>query len=198
MSGSLFFGTKVLKQDVVAQIVSLLGLSTVKNSDSFTLSMFSDRLLDKSIPTKKETGIIRAVEKVLNYKVIGEHIDYEALYEYVLHKIKKRSLIFLIGDFTQLPKLKALSKKHEIIVVKVRDSFELNPNALGDIGIIDPSNYKKVEISLNQNSIKKYKQELKKADLKFGEYLRNSNIKLIDILTNENIYQKFSSFFRGN
>jgi uncharacterized protein (DUF58 family) len=197
MSGSLFFGTKVLKQELVAQIVSLIGFSTVKNSDTFTLSLFSSKLLEKTIPTKKEAGIRRAVEKVLNYKVLGESIDYDALHEYVLKKIKKRSLIFLLGDFYDIPKLRALNKKHEVVVVRVRDSFEINPQEIGNLGIVDPSTKQKVDLTFSNQSIKKYKQELKKVDLKFGEYLKSSGIRQIEIVSSDNLYLKFLSFFRG-
>ena len=33
MSGSLFFGTHILKQELLAQIVSLIGFNTIKNAD---------------------------------------------------------------------------------------------------------------------------------------------------------------------
>ena len=180
MSGSLFFGTKTLKQEEVAQIVSNVGLSTVKNSDSFTLSLFSDRVLQKLKPTKKETGVIYAVEKTLNQKVINEKIDYDKLSEYALKKIKKRSYLFLIGDFFEIPKLKALSKKHEVIVVKVRDDFELNPVSIGELGIIDPSSGEKADISFNKINISRYKKDLKKHDLKLGEYLKDCGIRLVE------------------
>lgn len=197
MSGSLYFGTKVLKQELVAQIVSLIGLSTIKNSDTFSLSMFSNRILQVTTPTKKETGVSIAVEKVLNCNVLGESIDYDNLHEYVLKKIKKRSLIFIVGDFYALPKLRALNKKHEIVIVKVRDSFEINPQELGNLSIIDPSDNKKLEVTFSKSSITKYKQDLKKQDLKFGEYLKSSAIRHIEINSNENLYLKFLSFFRG-
>lgn len=180
MSGSLFFGTKVLKQEEVALAVSTIGLSTIKNADSFTLSLFSDRLLDKLKPTKKHSGIIYGVEKTLNQNVINEKIDYNKLSEYALKKIKKRSYVFLIGDFFEIPKLKALSKKHEVIVVKVRDRFEQNPSAIGELGIVDPSSGEKADISFSTINIKKYKKDLKKHDLKLGEYLKENAVRLVE------------------
>ncbi len=82
MSGSLFFGSNELKQEKVAQVISILGFSAVKNSDSFTLSLFSNRLLERTRPTKKESGVINAVEKSLHVKTLNEVIDYDKLSEY--------------------------------------------------------------------------------------------------------------------
>jgi len=197
MSGSLFFGTHVLKQELLAQIVSLIGFNTIKNADTFTLSMFSDRLLYKSKATKKEAGIILDVQNILKQKVLGESIDYKMLHEYVLKRIKKRSLVFIIGDFYDIPNLKALNKKHEIVVIRLRDSFEVNPENIGSLGIIDPSDNIKSDVIFSKFSIKKYKKELKNLDLKFGKHLKDCGIKYIEILSSDNVYFKFLNFFRG-
>ena len=180
MSGSLYFGTKSLKQEKVAEVISILGLSAVRNSDSFTLSLFSNRLLDRTKPTKKESGVINAVEKSLHVKVLNEQIDYDMLSEYALKKIKKRSYLFLVGDFLEMPNLKALSKKHEVVVVRVRDRFEFNPEEIGEVSVIDPSSGEKDEINFSKSSIKQYKKELKKADLKFASYLKECGVRLIE------------------
>jgi len=180
MSGSLYFGSTQLKQEKVAEVISILGFSTIKNSDSFTLSLFSDRLMERTKPTKKESGVINAVEKVLHVNVLNEQINYDKLSEFALKKIKKRSYLFLVGDFLEIPKLKALGKKHEVVIVRVRDRFEENPIALGELSTIDPSSGEKSEIVFSNSSIKKYKQELKKADLKFASYLKESGVRLIE------------------
>jgi len=180
MSGSLYFGTTCLKQEKVAEVISILGLGAVKNSDSFTLSLFSDRLIERTKATKKESGVINAVEKSLHAKVLNEQIDYDKLSEFALKKIKKRSYLFLVGDFLETPKLKALSKKHEVVLVRVRDRFEQNPSSIGELSTIDPSSGEKSEVVFSSSSIKKYKQELKKADMKFASYLIECRVRLIE------------------
>jgi len=180
MSGSLYFGTRELKQEKVAEIISILGLSAIKNSDSFTLSLFSNRLIKRTKPTKKESGVINAVEKTLHVKILNESIDYDQLNEYALKKIKKRSYLFLVGDFLETPNLKALSKKHEVVLVRVRDRFEENPAVLGELRVIDPSSGEKSEIVFSSSSIKSYKKELQKKDLKFKSYLKENGVRLIE------------------
>ncbi len=180
MSGSLFFGTKVLKQEVVAEVISAIGLGTIKNSDSFTLSLFSNRLIERTKTTKKESGVISAVEKALHVEVLHESIDYDKLNDYALNKIKKRSYLFIVGDFLETPNLKAISKKHEVVLVRVRDRFELNPSDIGEISIVDPISEQKSEIIFSKSSIQKYKKELKRADLKFASYLKECGVRLIE------------------
>lgn len=196
MSGTLFFGTQIIKQEVLAQITSLLGLSAVKNADNFMLSLFSDTLLGRVGPTKKEAGVRRCVREVLSCATLGREIDYNKLEQYILYKIKKRSFIFLLGDFYDLPKLGVLARKHEVVVVRVRDHFELFPEALGELGIVDPSNKKQYDINLSAQNIKAYKKDLQKRDRAFKELLHSAGIRHIDIISQENIYHKFVSFFR--
>ena len=179
MSGSLYFGTKRLKQETVAQIVSTLGLGSIKNSDSFTLSLFSNRLLSRTKKTKKQNGVIAAVQKTLLIDVLNENIDYNELVKFTLKNIKKRSYLFLIGDFLEMPDLKIISKKHEVVVVRVRDSFEDNPVAIGELGVVDPSSGKKSEIIFSKASIKNYKKELMKSDLNFKNHLNECGIRLV-------------------
>jgi uncharacterized protein (DUF58 family) len=180
MSGSLYFGSNELKQEKVAEVISVIGLSAIKNSDSFTLSLFSNRLIERTKPTKKESGVINAVEKSLHVKTLNENIDYDKLEEYALKKIKKRSYLFLVGDFLETPKLKALSKKHEVVLVRVRDRFEMNPIAIGELSVIDPASGEKSEINFSKSSIKQYKKELRKTDLKFASYLKECGVRLIE------------------
>lgn len=180
MSGSLFFGSRELKQEKVAEVVSILGLSAVKNSDRFTLSLFSDRLLERIEPTKKENGVINAVQKTLHVELLNKTIDYDLLREYALQNIKKRSYLFLVGDFLETPKLKAISKKHEVVVVRVRDSFEQNPVEIGELSVIDPSSGQMSEINFSASSIKRYAKDLKKADMKFKSYLKECGVRLVE------------------
>jgi len=180
MSGSLYFGSQSFKQNEVAQVISNIGYDCIKNSDRFTLTLFSDRVLKRLKPTKKDAGITFSVEQTLNQKVLNEKIDYDKLSEYALTKIKKRSYLFIVGDFFEIPKIKALSKKHEVVVVKVRDRFEQNPSAIGEFGIVDPSSGEKSDISFNRTNIEKYKKDLKEHDLKLKEYLKKSGVRLIE------------------
>ncbi len=180
MSGTLFFGTKQLKQESLSLAISTIGLKAIKNADTFTLSLFCDKLIQRVKPTKKESGVISAVKKALHADVLNQKIDYEKLSEYAIKKIKKRSYLFLIGDFLETPKLKALSKKHEVVVVRVRDEFESNPSSIGEVGIIDPSTGERSEIVFDSGTIKRYKKELKRADLKFASYLKECGVRLID------------------
>lgn len=180
LSGTLFFGTKILKQEAVASLAYEVGLNSVKNSDRVGFSLFSEKLDFRMTPTKKEGKINNALKKILEFNLLGKKVDYDKLLSFLLHSIKKRSYLFIIGDFYDIPKLKAVGKKHEVVVIKVRDRFELEPKAIGEVGIIDPQTLKKGSLSFTKSNLQEYKMRIKKHDLKLKEYLKKCGIRLIE------------------
>lgn len=194
--GSLHFGTKKLKQDVIAEVVGLLGFSAIKNADSFSFSIISDKILYQSLFKKNYNSVITDVDKTLSQNFLGQKIDYTFVNNYLLNQIKKRSLIFLIGDFFDDLQLKAASKKHEIIAIKIRDIFEENPSELGYMDIVNPINFENSEVLFESNEIKRYMKVLKKHDISVGEHFRKCGIKMLAVYTHENPFVKIEEALR--
>ncbi|WP_458700809.1 DUF58 domain-containing protein [Sulfurospirillum sp. 1307] len=180
MSGSLYFGSRILKKDALASIARDIGINCVKNSDRFGISLFSNKLENRIEPTKKEAGVLNGIKKIIEFDVLKKDIDYDKLLNYLLYGIKKRSFIFILGDFYDIPNLKAAAKKHEIVAVKIRDRFELNPKAIGEIGVVDPTSLKKSSLYFSNTNLKHYKKSLLKHDLRLKEYLKECSIRLIE------------------
>lgn len=57
MSGSMHFGIDRMKQELMAEVVALLGFSAIKNSDFFSLALLSDKLLYERLLSKKEAMV---------------------------------------------------------------------------------------------------------------------------------------------
>jgi uncharacterized protein (DUF58 family) len=187
-SGSLYFGTKKLKQDVIAQIIALLGFSAIKEAQSFSFSLVSDKEEFVSFKKKSKNALINVVAKFLAFDLKKKKIDYKILTKYLLKQ--KRALVFLIGDFFEFPAIQAVAKKHEIIAIRVRDKFENSPEALGELEVVDPSTLQTDEVLLDSKSIANYEKMLKHHDAQINEEFRKRGVKIIDILTHENVYEK--------
>lgn len=187
-SGSLYFGTKRLKQEVIAQIIALIGFSAIKEAQSFSFSLISEKEEFVNLKKKSKNALINLVSKFSSFDLKKKKIDYKILTKYLLKQ--KRALIFLIGDFFEFPAIQAATKKHEIIAIRVRDKFENSPKILGELRIIDPSTLQTDEITLDSKSVRHYEKELKHHDAKVNEEFRKRGVKVIDILTHENVYEK--------
>jgi len=103
MNGSVYFGTVRQKSDVIAEIVSILGFSAVKNSDLFSYMTYADRLYERSKPSKKIFAVNKAVESLADFNAIGKVGDFKGFVDTLFNRVKKRSLLFVISE-RQMPK----------------------------------------------------------------------------------------------
>ena len=98
LNGSVFFGSKRLKQEVIAQICATLSFGAIQNNDSVSNFIFCDKLYDFTKPTKKINSIYYSTKKILDFNPIEKTFEPQKLEEELL-RLKKRSLIFLVGDY---------------------------------------------------------------------------------------------------
>lgn len=197
MSGSLHFGIARKKQELLGEIIALLGLNTINNANLFSLVHFSQKTDYKLPLNKKESYVLNSVKKTLEHSVIGQHVDYELLSKYALYEIRKSSILFMVGDFLEIPDLKKLKQKHEVVAVIIRDTFEENPSKIGEISVKDPQNLKESEISFDGKFIKNYKEKQKIHDLELEDYFKKYRIPFVKIYTHEDPFFKLLNFLKA-
>jgi uncharacterized protein (DUF58 family) len=199
LTGSTYFGTKILKKDVITEICSILGYIATAQGDSYSSFILNETSILNTKKSKKLLGVQRMIEKIYNYNPIGKNANYENIVQNLNKQIPKKSLIFLIGDFFNCKdlNLKLLSKKHEVVVLIIRDKFEEAPQALGNINLIDPSSSTLFEGNLNNSLIKNYTQKITKNDHLLYEQLKQSGIEFMKIYTDDNIIKKLVKLFKN-
>jgi len=197
LGGSVYFGSKALKQDVIAELFALLAFSSVKNSDKFSSVIFTDKEERFTKPTKKIFGVYKGVEEVLKFNPLGKKVDFEKLVSYLRKRIKRRSLIFLLGDFIGDMDLSLLAKKHEVFAFIVRDKLEENPPEFGFMHIMDPETGKIVQMDMDKSAIKSYKKMIVKNDAKLHKHFIKNRIRFTKVYTDDDPFVKMSKLFSG-
>jgi len=194
LNGSAFFGSHKLKNEVIAEICTLLAFSCVKQGDPFESYIANEHVTLNNKKTKTIFGVYSMTERIFNYNCLNKKLDYSNITNELYKIIRKRSLIFLIGDFfdTKMLDLKLLNKKHEVIIIIVRDHLEENPLEFGNINLVDPSSGVKFEGNVNKKLIQNYITQVKKNDHEFLSNLQQNGIKFTKIYTNEEPYSKIA------
>jgi uncharacterized protein (DUF58 family) len=190
MNGSVYFGTVRQKSELMAELVSILGFSAVKNADLFSHMIYADRLYEKSRPSKKIFAVNRAAESLADFNTIGKTGDFKGFVDTLFNRVKKRSLLFILSDFIGDIDLKLLSKKHDVFAIIVRDRFEENPGELGYIRLIDMESRKSFEGNIDSGTVKRYKQALTENDEKLYRQFKKNGIRFAKIYTDEEPYLK--------
>lgn len=197
LGGSVYFGSKRFKQDVIAELFALLSFSAVKNQDNFSSVIFTNKAEHYSKPTKKMFGAYKEVEEILDFNPLGKSIDYKEVVSYLRNRIKRRSIIFVIGDFVGDVDLSMLAKKHEVISLIVRDRVEENPPSLGYVNLMDPDSKKFVQMDLDKGSLQEYKKMIIKNDEKLYRHFIKNRVRFTKIYTDEDPFVKISKLFSG-
>ncbi len=197
LTGSTYFGTKRFKKDTITEICSLLGYVCVAQGDSFSSFIANENAQLNTKKTKKLFGVENMIVNIDNYNPLEKNANFVNIINDLYKKIQKKSLVFLIGDFfdTNDFNLNLLAKKHEVIMIIVRDKFEENPIALGSVNFTDPNNAKTFEGDLNSNLTENYAKNVKKHDSELFKKLKKIGVQFIKIYTDDNVTQQLAKLF---
>ncbi|PID48152.1 MAG: DUF58 domain-containing protein [Proteobacteria bacterium] len=194
LSGSLKFGLQRLKQDVVAEIVALLGFSALKNSDRYSVITCKNKDVNPTKLSKKEALLYGVVEDILDGDFLGISTGFEEVNEFILKRYKRRSMVVFVGDFWSIPNLKYLAKKHEALALIVRDKFEEDPKPIGQISQINPDNLSISNLFVDKSVASRMAQKAKEHDAKLIGSLLKQGIRMQKIYTDDNVFSKLSHF----
>ncbi|WP_024955503.1 DUF58 domain-containing protein [Sulfurospirillum arcachonense] len=197
LNGSMHFGIAQMKQTVLAEVIALLGFSSVRNGDLFSISLFDEKLILKTAIGKKESSIRGATKKAFEFPLIGKKLNWDTIEKHMFSHFKKPSLVFIIGDFFDIPKLNLISKKHTVILIMIRDHFEEKPTKVGSVLVRDPISLKEERVVLDESFVKEYTKKQKLYDSKLEDYLKKYAVRWVKIYTNEDPFKKLSSIFKA-
>ncbi len=201
LSASGFFGTgDSLKSDTIIEIASILCFSAIRNNDKVGVVLFSDHIEMFIPPNKGKTYVLRVIRELLYFKPAKQSTDISLAVEYLLHILKRKSVVFLISDFldSKFEKpLKVINQKHDLITIQILDDYEyqisnlglikLQDNETGDIYWVDTAS-KQLMDSMRVN--------LNTHINNFSEYCKKNKIDLITINNQSSYIEPLIDFFK--
>ncbi len=195
LNGSVHFGSKKFKQELIADIAALLGYSCVHNGDLLSSYIFAETLHVTQKPTKKMFAVNKMTENILNFDPLNRVADYQNMIDTLYKKIRRKSLLLIVCDFFEIPDFRLLAKKHEVLAIIVRDKLEENPPKLGFASLMDPENGGVLEGDFNGATIKAYANKVQEHDHKLYEQFRKDQVRFVKIYTDENPSVKLRRLF---
>ena len=194
LNGSVHFGTTKFKQEIIGEIATILSYSTIKNSDVFSSLIYTDKLEYSSKPSKKLNAVQSNLKEILEFNPLKKGVDFDFIAKSIFKRVKRKSIIFIIGDFFEIPDFRLLAKKHEIIAIIVRDKMEENPPNFGLATLQDPETGIELDGDYGTNTINNYISSVKKHDYLLSEKFLKENIKFKKIYTDDNVWSKLKQF----
>ncbi|MBL0707581.1 MAG: DUF58 domain-containing protein [Sulfurimonas sp.] len=197
LNGSVHFGSKKFKQVSIAEISALLSFSTLKNGDLLSSYIFTDEMISSTKPSKKLHQIQKNVAEILDFDAIDKKVDFKVIADTLYKRLKRKSLIIVIGDFFEIPDFKVLAKKHEVVSIIVRDTLEEKPPEMGFSSLVDPQSGATLEGDFNASSVKRYAKKVQMHDRKLYEIFRKHQVRFTKIYTHSQEIVELRRLFEG-
>ncbi len=200
MSGSGVFGSiEKTKNEIAAEICSLMAFSAIKNNDKVGLIVFTDTVEFYLPPEKGTRHVLRLIEDILNFTPNGKKTDISAALDYLGRVINKKTVTFLISDFLDTgyeQKLRIMNKRHDLIAVTIKDPREIELPKLGLIKLLDSETGERIIIDTNNGKARNwYKARALERKRRLKKILASSGIDQIDIQTDQDYLKSITSFF---
>ncbi|MBD2699653.1 DUF58 domain-containing protein [Spirosoma sp. BT702] len=146
------------KLDATKEICGVLALSAIREASHVGLYCFSDQ---KERYLKPANGLKTGYQLIMNlYKLQPESTRTrlgDAIL-FTLNVLKRRSIVMLLSDFIDVSyehNLKALAKKHDLVVIHLYDQREVNLPKLGIIPVHDTETGRTVWANTSSASFRK-------------------------------------------
>ncbi len=200
-SASTLFGTRsYLKSELITEITAVLSFSALSNNDKVGCLLFTDEI-EKYIPPRKgKKAALRILRDILFFQPKKTKTDLRKAIEYIYRLIKKRSIIFLISDFlteNYEDSLQLLSKKHDVIALRILDKAETTLPKAGILHLQDPETGKFFTVNSSNPKLRKlYKKKLSSEDSALIAKFRKMKVDLVTLYTDEPYAPELRKFFK--
>jgi uncharacterized protein (DUF58 family) len=214
LSGSEQFGTRErFKAERVAEIAAVLALSAVRNNDRVGLVIFSDTIEHVVPPKKGRRHVLRLIRDVLAFRPRGTGTDIAGALDYAARLLPHRSVIFLLSDFAILyppdegpesatfarweKTLRLVSRRHDVVAVRVQDAAEQELKELGLLVLRDPETGEEIAVNTDRHDLRtRYETFLSHERAALRRTFRRLGVDEIDVRTDGSFVGPLLAFFR--
>jgi uncharacterized protein (DUF58 family) len=201
VSSSGLFGTVTqLKNELAAELASVLAFAAIKSNDKVGLVIFSDHV-EKYIPPKKgRSHVWRVIKEVLEHQPRSTGTDIGAALNYLSTVCRRRAVVFLISDFIARgyeAALRVTNKKHDVIAINITDPRERELPGVGMVALEDAESGETLLVDTTDEQVRKAYRLL--AEEKFQQRLstfKAAHIDYLDIRTDTPYIDTMLKFFR--
>lgn len=188
------------KLDIGKEVCGVLALAASKEASQVGVMCFSDV---REVYIKPAKGVQKAYEivsRLFDLKPVSTKTDINQALIFTLKTVKKRAVIFVVSDFIDegyQNNLKAMAKKHDLIVLQISDKRETLLPKLGIVPVFDKENKKTIWVNTSSSGFRSKLIDTyvhKKQELE--HFCKKHQINFLSIDTNENYIPQLIKLFK--
>ncbi len=192
--------TERFKSELAAELCAVLAFSAIKNGDKVGLINFTSDVEKYLAPRKGKKYAMQVIRDVLFGEYEGKGTRIEKALEFLSRVAHKRSIVFLLSDFYDTDfdhALKAVSNKHDLIMVHIVDPLD---KALPNVGLFscyDAESGEKMIIDTSLKNVRDtYAQHYNERTRELEIMCRKNKTDLIHIDTDTSYIEPLNRFFK--
>lgn len=199
ISGSSLFGNLVSKKRKSIELIAGLMFGAMQNNDNIGLFLFTDSL-EKFVPAKKgKKHVLKLIRELISYGPRSKRTNINLSLSYISKIIKKRSVLFVISDFYSdefATPLKIMSKKHDLVAIRINDKREFEIPDVGLIDLEDEETGEQITVDTSDTEfIENYKKIMRRVKRKANASFRKNKIDVLDLNTDDPYDVSLRRFF---
>jgi uncharacterized protein (DUF58 family) len=199
-SSGEFGSTEKFKNEISAEVASILAFAAIRNNDKIGLIVFSNKIEHYIPPKKGKAHVWNIIRTILNYEPEGRLTDLNIPLEYLLKIQKRKCIAFLISDFQATnyeTNVKLAGQKHDLVAISISDPRERNLPKIGLINLRDSESGETLLIDTDNREMTKlltsYEREKRG---KFKKLFRSIGVDTIEIDTDGSLVEPIIRYFK--
>ncbi|MCZ8214617.1 MAG: DUF58 domain-containing protein, partial [Cyclobacteriaceae bacterium] len=189
------------KSDIGKEICGVLSLAATKESSHVGLICFSDKNELYLKPTKGNSQAYEIISALAKLKPQSKTTNLSKAISFAVNIIKRRSVIVMISDFIDgedfFHDLKALSKRHDLVMIHVSDARETNLPKLGIIPVQDKESGKTLWINTSFGDFRqKISSQVETRKDELAKFSRKHQINFVSLSTEDDYVPKLLRLFK--
>jgi len=199
-SSGEFGSTGKFKNEISAEVASILAFAAIRNNDKIGLIVFSNKIEHYIPPKKGKAHVWNIIRTILNYEPEGMLTDLNIPLEYLLKIQKRKCIAFLISDFQATnyeTNVKLASQKHDLVAISISDPREKDLPKIGLINLRDSESGETLLIDTDNREMTKlltsYEREKRG---KFKKLFRSIGVDTIEIDTDGSLVEPIIRYFK--
>jgi uncharacterized protein (DUF58 family) len=191
LSPSVDFGTiETLKRDQLVDFVAVIARLLTRHGNRIGAILYAGKV-EKTIPAGGgRMQVLRLLNDVMTLPRLqsAPYTSVSDLIEHALRTIKRRSVIFLVSDFFTAPgwerSLGMLSRRHEVIAVRLEDPRERELPDIGMVVMNDAETGESVYVDTHDAKFRKrFDAVVRKREAELGAAFRRAGVDVLPLST---------------
>lgn len=187
------------RREIVAEVCGVLALAAVTNKDKVGLLLFSDRVELYLPPAPGRSHVLRLIRELLAWRPEGRGTDIAAPLDLLGSVLKRKATVFLVSDFWAdgfARPLRTLSRRHDVVAVRVRDPRETDLPRAGLVRWRDAETGAEKVLDTSHEPTRASVLEARALhDRHLERELNRSRVDLVDVRTDRSYVEPLTHFF---